>query len=646
MDARPVPGEPRQGNVRSQGGEPPAGLPYTGPDTSAQLTALHVLERMAGEQVYTGPDTGTQLIALRHLEHIASEPTSTAAAALTAVAPALLDSPTLVDAPPLKRAPEPPWERTGVHRAARRRERGVVRALREVAAVPWPLYAVLAAQCVLSLHLIWANTAFLDEAIYIWAGRVQLWHATYGLHAPVYASYFSGAPSIYPPLAGIADIIGGLAAARLLSLGFMLGVTSMLWGSARSLFGLRAALGATALFTAIGSTQFLGALATYDAMGLFLLTLSVRLVIAAKDRNDSTLLLIGAIAALALANATKYATGLFDPVVIAVAVLTSPRGLKAGIGRGGLIATSTVGLIALLLAVGGPLYVVGLEFSTLTRSAGGSSPLLVLQYSTRWVGVVVLVAALAAAFAWWRDRAHAGLLTALAVAGLLVPLNQARIHTTVSLLKHVDFGAWFACIAAGYAIAVITRVSRRAWIRGASAMAVSALILLPAGAQGRAQANGFSDSWPDTTQFMAELSKLTRTHPGVYLAEDQQVPGYYLEKGISWEKWQGTWSFHYRAPGTTGCLGGTGSGLTGKTSPSSPIGRAFASAIAHHYFGLIMLSFGDTAGIDKAITGAITRYHTYQVVAEIPYTDGFGRGQFVVWAPTATEKEGLRGTSC
>ena len=34
---------------------------------------------------------------------------------------------------------------------------------------------------------------------------------------------------------------------------------------------------------------------------------------------------------------------------------------------------------------------------------------------------------------------------------LLVPTEQARIHTYTSLSKHVDFGAWFAAIAAGYA---------------------------------------------------------------------------------------------------------------------------------------------------------------------------------------------------
>ena len=37
----------------------------------------------------------------------------------------------------------------------------------------------------------------------------------------------------------------------------------------------------------------------------------------------------------------------------------------------------------------------------------------------------------------------------LASAGVLVPLEQARIHTLTSLNKHVDLGAWFAAVAAG-----------------------------------------------------------------------------------------------------------------------------------------------------------------------------------------------------
>ena len=104
-------------------------------------------------------------------------------------------------------------------------------AVSDIAAVPWPLFVVLGVQAILSLRLIWSNTAFLDEATYIWAGRIELWHLTNGMHVPAYATYFSGAPVIYPPLAGLADIIGGLPAARMLSLAFMLtAVPRSFWG--------------------------------------------------------------------------------------------------------------------------------------------------------------------------------------------------------------------------------------------------------------------------------------------------------------------------------------------------------------------------------------------------------------------------------
>jgi hypothetical protein len=43
------------------------------------------------------------------------------------------------------------------------------------------------------------------------------------------------------------------------------------------------------------------------------------------------------------------------------------------------------------------------------------------------------------------------LLVVLAAAGMLGPLEQARLQTLDSLNKHVSLGAWFAAIAPGYA---------------------------------------------------------------------------------------------------------------------------------------------------------------------------------------------------
>ena len=237
-------------------------------------------------------------------------------------------------------------------------------------AVSWPLVVILGAQAVLSLRLIWTNTAFIDEATYLFAGHVELAHWLRAA-GPQYATYFSGAPVLYPPLAALADNAAGLAGARMLSLVFMLGATALLWSTAARLFGRWAAFLAAALFVTLGPTQFLGAFATYDAMSLFLMAAAAWCVVAAQDRDDSTWLLIGGTALLALANATKYASILFDPTIVALGGLVVARnraihspagrgGIKSAVGRGGLIAACTMALDAGLLALGGSAYSTGL----------------------------------------------------------------------------------------------------------------------------------------------------------------------------------------------------------------------------------------------------------------------------------------------
>src|SRR5215469_13401781 len=65
---------------------------------------------------------------------------------------------------------------------------------------PWPLLIILALQSALSMRLIWSNTAFGDEALYLWAGHLEWAHWLHGEPIPDFASYFSGAPVVYPPI--------------------------------------------------------------------------------------------------------------------------------------------------------------------------------------------------------------------------------------------------------------------------------------------------------------------------------------------------------------------------------------------------------------------------------------------------------------
>jgi len=481
----------------------------------------------------------------------------------------------------------------------------------------------------MSLRLIWTNTAFLDEATYLYAGHVELGHWLHGTPVPAYATYFSGAPAIYPPLAAVAAHFGGLAGARMLSLAFMLGTTCLLWGMTKRLFGPWAAYTAAALFAALGPTQFLGAFATYDAMALFLMAAAAWCVVAAHDREDSSWLLIAGAALLALANATKYATMLFDPTIVALSGLTvvmqrgtadtTERGrIKIAVGRAGLIGATTVALDAGLLALGGSAYLAGLMSTTISRASGTTSPTEILIDSADWIGLACIPAALAVLLALGRRRrrVEAIIVALLTVSAVLAPFNQARIHTSTSLSKHVDFGVWFAAAAAGYLVAQLARVSRRRWVAAAAALAAVVAMLVPAAIVGSGQSAAFFQAWPDTSEVTYELATLAREHPGRYLTEDDDVPAYYLRNQVTWQQWYDTWYFAWRPPGGTRTLIGL---------------PAYKAAILRHYFTLVILDFGDTAQTDSAITADLNQAGGYHLIAELPYWDRFGVGQFTVW---------------
>lgn len=559
----------------------------------------------ARPEIYTGPSTAAQWSGLRHLEAIAEAAEGNDPGGST-------------------------QRRDGTSWQSR-------------LAASWPLYVVLAVQAALTLRLVGLDTPFTDEALYVSTGRIELWHWTNGMQEASYATFFSGAPVIYPPLAGVADIVGGLTAARILSTFFMLGTTWMLWGAARSLFGRRAALGAMVLFVALGSTQFLGAYATFDAMALFLLALSARLVIAARDKPARSPLLVAAVAALAASNATKYATTIFDPAIIAIAVFCAPRGLKAGLARGGIVLAGTGVLLGMLLAIGGSPYIKGIDYTTLTRAPGANPPLVVLGDSASWVGVVVAVGLVAIVVAAVRDRPRAWLIASLAVASALVPLNQARIHTTVSLNKHVDFGAWFACIAAGYVVAVVTRPGRQpARLRVAGAVA-SAAVVLVVGVLGWSQSRQFTSSWPDTAQLVATMRPLVQANPGYYLVEQPDIFEYDMQGQVPWLAWKGVRSFKYRAAGATACVGGV---PPATVNPNAPIYQAFSLAIAQGYFSVFATTYTYAPAVSYTIEKDIKKYGTYKRVVDTQFNDGHEDRRMVIYVRTPAGAKASHGKSC
>jgi hypothetical protein len=194
---------------------------------------------------------------------------------------------------------------------------------------------------------------------------------------------------------------------------------------------------------------------------------------------------------------------------------------------------------------------------------------------------------------------------------LLVPAEQARLHTTVSLQKHVVFGAWFAAIAAGYAMARFSRVDPgRGW---AAVLALPILASTLFGSMG--QATALYRVWPDSASLTSVLRSAVGSHPGHYLAEDYDVEAYYLRAQVPWPRWSSTYYLSY--------LG---------ARPGAP---SYQAAISSHFFSLVILDFTDTAATDHQITADMRRAGGYYVLDRV--------GPYTIWAsrsPAPAQSDG------
>jgi hypothetical protein len=485
-----------------------------------------------------------------------------------------------------------------------------------------PLVLVLVAQAGLSIRLVGADTAFQDEAAYLWAGHLEWSHWLHGQVVPPFASYFSGAPVIYPPLGAVADAVGGLTAARLLSLVFMLGSTALLWGAASRLFGRRAAFFSCALFAVSGPVLHLGAFATYDAMSVFLVALAAWLVASAPQAGEAAGRMALAGVVLALANATTYSSALFDPVVILLAVLTAwPGGARLAARRAGALLTVAAALLIAGALIGGSSYLSGIRQTTLARAAGSDPASTILSSTWTWTGVI-LVLALGAIIASAVTRAGARqtwLLVLLTAAALLAPLDQAAVHTLDALNKHTAFGIWFAAIAAGYAIdAFIAAAPDRrsqALTTTAGVLALTFPISL-----GISQSHAFASDWPDSASFIAIFRPLTARTAGPLLVEDPSIAEYYLPAGHDWQRWSSTRNIVLP---TGASLAHPTDGVTGDGNPA-----IFARYIARRYFTLIALNYSDTTTLDHRIRADLLRAH-YKVLEVVPY--GPHAGTYIIY---------------
>jgi Dolichyl-phosphate-mannose-protein mannosyltransferase len=474
------------------------------------------------------------------------------------------------------------------------------------------LLAILAIQAALSLRL--QNTAFEDEALYLYAGHLEVAHLLHGAALQGdFATYFSGAPVLYPVLGAMADSFGGIAAARAVSLVEMLATTAMLYGLSRRLFNERAGLCAAIVFAVAGPIIFLGHFATYDASALFLLALATWIVVRTAAFRWPVYLLAAPV--LTLAVATKYASLLFVPCVIAFAGLAAwpARGRKALMPPAAL-AAAVGGLLGGALLLAGHDYMQGIDVTTLQRSQGTSSAANLLLHCVQWIGLpfgLALIGAVAYTISPYTERgeqiAAAGSRLRRAVLGivltgsaLLAPAEQIRIHTEVALQKHVGFGLFFAAPIAGVGLTrVIGDHFRRAQL--GTLIWATALVL------GLTQATDMFGDWTNSTAFVAALKPYLQ--PGAhYLIEVDEVPIYYLRHYRDAQPGQFTSTFYI------GYVNASGQYLTGDA--------AYVAAIKAGYFRVVSYNYQTTSAIDQVLAHTLEADPAYSLVDAIPNSAG------------------------
>ncbi|GCF07015.1 ArnT family glycosyltransferase [Dictyobacter arantiisoli] len=482
----------------------------------------------------------------------------------------------------------------------------------KVVASRWSLPAILCLQALISLITL-HNTAFQDEALYLFAGKqiVHSWMTGTKVIDP-YAQYFSGFPYFYPVIGGVLDHFGGVEAARAFSLFCMLIVTFCAYQVAQRLFNRNCALWAAILFAFQAPVLFMGRLATYDALCLCCLAIAAALSMhVARARTPWGALLIGPL--LFLAIVAKYAGMLFVPSVLGLLLFYSliSQGMRAMLLRVILALLSfalvaAVGLLSLSKDV-----LTGISATTTNRVATiYNSPSILLTHIVELSGIALVVGFLGLLLIG-RKRLWLGLL--LFASALLAPAYHLYKGELISLDKHLAFGMFFLAPLMGYAVASLAKYQRRFfsnyhWLVGLAVF----LVIFSLGLQ---QAEYMYNEWITSTSMTYTMETQTRPGSGHYLSEDYDVSRYYLQHVSAPWQWNSLDFFQYTDR--------THQLLTGRP--------AYQAALQDGYFDAVELSFGYNVSLAQYISGEIAKDHNYDLVSKLPYHDAYGNGTIWIW---------------
>ncbi|MFI8453896.1 glycosyltransferase family 39 protein [Kitasatospora sp. NPDC085464] len=471
------------------------------------------------------------------------------------------------------------------------------------------LGAVLAVQAALSLRLLAA--AHPDEAAAMVAGRRQLAHLMHGTPvATDLVDRINGSPWLYPPLAGAAADANGIWGTRLLSLGFALATTVLLYSLTRRLFNERVAICAIAVYAVLQSTVVVGFYAAPESLAVLLVALAAWATVFTSRRHPA--LILTAAPAAALACAVAYSAAFAVPALVGLALATARPHRRFG----------PAALRALLLAAG--TVVLLLPYGTLGELAGWSpshgnapgSARAVLLSTVQWSGLFTVLA-VAGTIAYARreqmnehdapekeavptSRGHRALLgTVLTATALLVPAAHVWTGTSGALFRHLAYGMLLAAPLAGVGL---TRLVGAHFRHPQLGILVWVALL----ALGLEQSALRYQNGPDSGRLLAVL----RSHAvpqGRYLTEVDGLAEYYLGAVSKPEQWvSARTGTEYRDAAGVQHHGDDGS----------------VAAIRDGWYTMVVLDSTAPRATDRALSAALAAGGQYRLVAQFTSPTG------------------------
>jgi hypothetical protein len=211
----------------------------------------------------------------------------------------------------------------------------------------------------------------------------------------------------------------------------------------------------------------------------------------------------------------------------------------------------------------------------------------------------------------------------LTVAGLLVTVEAMRLHSDESMRKHDDIGAWFACLAGGYAVGRIGRWGRGRYGRIPAAILVTLAVVVP-GLHYSLIAGSTYEATLDSP-YKAAFAALRPyvDQGGRYLVGGQVEDQLPYTDGISIPWWDFSNDVYLKYP-----VPGRGGDAHGQTPGRSCLvmrpgcmyleySAAFSAAIHAHWFALVTLIGNHHIPQDSVIERAIAHTHGYVLLTEL-----------------------------